>query len=84
MGMMGALKLRTIVDNLERIVAIEMMCAAQGLEFRRPLKASRAVGQAPEAVRGVVPRLVEDRPLGSDIEALAGAVRSGAFDGWCG
>ena len=39
MGMTGALKLRQIVEHAERIVAIELMCAAQGLEFRRPLKA---------------------------------------------
>jgi histidine ammonia-lyase len=38
MGMTGALKLRQIVENVERIVAIELMCAAQAVEFRRPLK----------------------------------------------
>ena len=36
MGMTGALKLRQIVENAERIVGIELMCAAQGLEFRAP------------------------------------------------
>ena len=41
MGMTGALKLRQIVENAERIVAIELMCAAQGLEFRKPLKPMR-------------------------------------------
>ena len=43
MGMTGALKLRQIVENAERVVAIELMCAAQGLEFRRPLRPSREV-----------------------------------------
>jgi histidine ammonia-lyase len=84
MGMTGALKLRQIVENAERILAIELMCAAQALEFRRPLKPSRAVGQAAEAVRAVVPRLEQDRPLSGDIERLAEAVRAGKFDGWCG
>ena len=40
MGMTGALKLRQIVEHAERILAIELMCAAQALEFRRPLKSS--------------------------------------------
>ena len=42
MGMTGALKLRQIVEHAERIVAIELMCAAQALEFRRPLQVERA------------------------------------------
>jgi len=82
MGMTGALKLRQIVENAERIAAIELMCAAQGVEFRRPLKASGAVEEALAAVRAVVPRLEQDRVLAGDIEALAAAVRSGAFDAW--
>jgi len=83
MGMTGALKLRQIVDNVERVLAIELMCAAQGLEFRRPLKASREVERAHAAVRAIVPRLTEDRSLAPDIEALAAAVRTGAFNAWC-
>ncbi len=82
MGMTGALKLRQIVEHAERVVGIELMCAAQGLEFRRPLKASREVERAHAAVRRVVPRMGEDRVLAPDIEALAGAVRSGVFDEW--
>jgi len=83
MGMTGALKLRQIVENVERIVAIELMCAAQALEFRRPLKASREVERAHEAVRAIVPRLVQDRSLAPEIEALAAALRAGAFNEWC-
>lgn len=82
MGMTGALKLRQIVEHAERIAAIELMCAAQGLEFRRPLHASRAVEYAHAAVRAVVPRLEADRTLAPDIEALAAAVRAGHFDAW--
>jgi histidine ammonia-lyase len=84
MGMTGALKLRQIVEHAERVVGIELMCAAQGLEFRRPLKAGVLVEQAYGAVRGVVARLEQDRVLATDIDAVAGAVRGGAFDGWCG
>jgi histidine ammonia-lyase len=83
MGMTGALKLRTIVENAERIVAIELMCAAQGLECRRPLKPGLEIGRAYEAVRGVVPRLEEDRSLAGEIEGLAAAIRTGVFDAWC-
>ena len=83
MGMTGAVKLRQIVENAERVVGIELMCAAQGLEFRRPLKASREVERAHAAVRAVVPRLEQDRILAPNIDALAAAVRGGAFDAWC-
>ncbi len=83
MGMTGALKLRQIVENLERIVGIELMCAAQGLEFRRPLRAGREVERAHAAVRAIVPQLKEDRVLGPEIEAMAAALKAGAFRAWC-
>ena len=83
MGMTGALKLRQIVEHAERIVGIELMCAAQGLEFRRPLRASHEVERAHEAVRAIVPRLEQDRVLAPDIEAMASALRTGAFNAWC-
>ena len=83
MGMTGALKLRQIVEHAERIVGIELMCAAQGLEFRKPLKPSREIERAYASVRAVVPRLEQDRVLGPDIEAMAAAVKTGAFNSWC-
>jgi histidine ammonia-lyase len=82
MGMTGAVKLRQIVENGERIVAIELMCAAQGLECRSPLRPSRRIEGAHGAVRAVVPRLEQDRVLATDIDALTAAVRAGAFDAW--
>ena len=82
MGMTGAVKLRQIVEHVERIVAIELMCAAQGLEFRLPLQPGAELQRAQATVRGVVPRLEEDRSLAAEIEALAAAVRGGAFDAW--
>jgi histidine ammonia-lyase len=83
MGMTGALKLRQIVEHAERIVAIELMCAAQAVEFRRPLKSSPAIERAHDEVRVVVDRLEQDRVLAPDIEAMAHAVRAGKFDEWC-
>jgi len=69
---------------VERVLGIELMCAAQALEFRRPLKSSRRIEEAHAVIRGVVPRLERDRVLAPDIEAMAGAVRSGVLDGWRG
>ena len=82
MGMTGALKLRQIVEHAERILAIELMCAAQALEFRRPLRSSEEIERAHAAVRRVVPRLERDRVLAPDIDALAGAIRAGTLDAW--
>jgi histidine ammonia-lyase len=82
MGMTGALKLRQIVENAERILAIELMCAVQGLEYRKPLRPSREIERAHAAVRAVIPRLDQDRTLAPDIEALAKAIRLGHFDAW--
>jgi histidine ammonia-lyase len=64
-------------------VGIEMMCAAQGVEFRKPLRPSREIEKAHDAVRAVVPRLERDRVLGPEIEAMAAAVRGGRFGEWC-
>ena len=80
MGMTGALKLRQIVENVESIVAIELMCGVQALEFRRPLQSSAQLERVHAAVRAVVPRLEQDRTLAPDINALAAAVRKGAFN----
>jgi histidine ammonia-lyase len=82
MGMTGALKLRQVMQNLELILAIEMMCAAQGLDYRLPLRPGPVVERAHAAVRAVVPHLDEDRIPAPDIESVAGLIRAGAF--WAG
>jgi len=76
MGMTGALKLRQIAHNLELILAIELLCAAQGLDYRLPLKPSRAVAEAHATIRSVVPHLDEDRIPAPDIEAIANLIRT--------
>ena len=80
MGMTAALKLRTSVENMEKVVAIELLCAAQGIDFRRPLRAGVGVEAAFVIVRDIVPKLEEDRPLAADIDAVAAAIRTGRFD----
>jgi histidine ammonia-lyase len=82
MGMTGAIKLRQIVEHVERILGIELMCGAQALEFRRPLKSSERIEQAHDVVRRIVPRLERDRVLAHDIESMADAIRAGKLDGW--
>ena len=80
MGMTGATKLRSIVDNAELITAIELITAAEGLEYRAPLQPGRGVGQAYETVRRHVSRLTNDRAMSEDIQMVATAIREGEFD----
>src|SRR5215471_14373290 len=80
MGMTSALKLRSIVDLAENLLAIEFLAAAEGLEHRRPLKAGRGVERAFASVRNVSPRLTHDRALSGDIARVAEAIRRGEFD----
>jgi histidine ammonia-lyase len=82
MGMTAALKLRQIVQNAEYALAIELITAAQGLEYRLPLKPAREVGRAAAVVRELVAPLKEDRVLSIDIERLAQEIRAGRFDGF--
>jgi histidine ammonia-lyase len=84
MGMTGALKLRQVVSNAEHVLAIELICAAQGLEYRLPLKPSRHVADAAAAVRETVAPLREDRVLAGEIAELARKIREGRFDRWRG
>lgn len=71
MGWNAAVKLRRVVRNVAWILAVEAMCAAQGMELRAPLRPAAGTAAALAAVRGIVDHLEEDRELGSEIEALA-------------
>ena len=68
MGANAATKALKIVDNLERILAIELFNAAQALEFRRPLKSSDFIENFVAAYRKEVPAVEEDRILHYDIQ----------------
>jgi histidine ammonia-lyase len=81
MGMTAALKLRTIVENAEHLFAIELLAAAEGLEFRRPLKSGAGVEEAYARIRRISPAVDADRSLSSDITQVAAAIRDGVFDG---
>ncbi|HVG35405.1 MAG TPA: histidine ammonia-lyase [Pyrinomonadaceae bacterium] len=80
MGMTAAAKLRTVVENAEHTLAIEMLAAAEGLEYRAPLRPGRGVLRAFEALRRDVPRVERDRALSEDIQKIASLIRQGVFD----
>ena len=82
MGMTAALKLKQVVANAEYLLGSELMTAAQGLDYRLPLKASTIVEAAKQVVRSIVPRLQQDRVLSGDIEQVSSLIRNGKFDEW--
>ena len=79
MAMGAAWKARRVLRNLENVLAIELMCGAQGIDFRAPLRPGRGVRTAHERVRDIVPRLENDRVLSVDIAALRTAVSEERF-----
>jgi histidine ammonia-lyase len=80
MGVTSANKLLRIIEQAQQVVAIELLCAAQMLEFRKPLKPGVGVLQAYEIVRSYVPMLEHDRVLAPDIATMSSAVKAGAFN----
>jgi histidine ammonia-lyase len=79
MGVTAARKAREIAANVERVLAIEWLCAAQAREFRRELREGRGARAARELLRERVAPLARDRYLHADIEAAVELVRSGAL-----
>src|SRR6266516_1806088 len=79
MGATSANKVLRIVEQTQQVVAIELLCAAQMLEFRKPLKPGVGVQQAYELVRSYVSMLEHDRVLSPDIATMSRAVKAGAF-----
>ncbi len=69
MGANAATKAFKVIENLEKIIAIELMNAAQAIEFRRPLKSSTLLEKIISSYRKNVSSLAEDRVLYNDIEA---------------
>jgi histidine ammonia-lyase len=79
MAMGAAWKLRRIVRNVQHILGIELMCAMQGIDYRRPLRSGAGVERAYARVRALVAPLGDDRVLSGDILALANAIARGDF-----
>ncbi len=81
MGMTAARQARDAVRLLETVLTLELLAAAQGLEFLRPLTPGRGVAIARDRIRDAVTPLGRDRVMGGDIEAVEAMVRGGTFAG---
>jgi histidine ammonia-lyase len=79
MSTAAARKCRTVVTNTTRVLACEVFCAAQGLEFHLPLRPGKGVLAAYRHVREHVPPLERDRTLHKDLEVVEGLIRSGSL-----
>ena len=73
----GALRLMRMNANLNVILGVELLCAAQGVEFRAPLKTSPCLQRLIDRLRAVVPALAEDRYMADDLSRVADMVRAG-------
>jgi histidine ammonia-lyase len=75
----GARRLHRMVENLQRILGVEALCAAQGIGFRAPLATSGLLARAIARLRETAPALTTDRYIAPDIEAAARLIASGAL-----
>ena len=80
MGWGAGKKLWEVLDNTTRVIAVELLCAAQGVEQRAPLQPADGTGRVLAAVRSVVEPLTIDRPPAPDIEAIAALIEAGGLD----
>jgi len=79
MGWGAALKLRTVLDNVRHILAVELLCAARAQDLRRPLKASPATAAVRDLLRKHVPGVGPDRYLAPELAAADELIRTGAI-----
>jgi histidine ammonia-lyase len=77
----GARRTLTMTTNLQNIIAIELLAAAQGIDFRKPLKTSSSLQQAHDALRSRVPFATQDRLLAEDIAVTAEVIQTPAIQG---
>lgn len=78
-GPRSAAKAERSAELCRRVIAIELLCAAEALEYQRPLRSGAGVERAFETIRSLVPRLKEDRSPAADIRAIEGLIASGRF-----
>jgi histidine ammonia-lyase len=79
MGMSGARRLERMLVNLQNTIAIELLCACQGIDLLAPLQTGTLARKAYAVVRAKSAKLMEDRPLAPDIEAVAALIATGNF-----
>ena len=80
MGSISGRKFNQVLRNVENILAIELMFAAQGIEFRRPLKSSKIIEENFAIIRKKVAKLEDDRLIGEDILTMVEMVRNREFN----
>jgi histidine ammonia-lyase len=79
MGMSGARRLERMLVNLRNTIAIELLCACQGIDLLAPLQTGALASKAYQSVRAKSAKVTEDRPLAAEIEAIAALVAEGAI-----
>jgi histidine ammonia-lyase len=79
MGTTSARHARQALVNAQRVIAIELLCAAQGLDLHRPLAPAPGTGAAHAAIRALVPPLDGDRLMQHDLRAVHALVAGGAL-----
>jgi histidine ammonia-lyase len=79
MGATAALKLATIHDHVRTVLAIELLCAAQGIDLRRPLTTTKPLEAVHAVIRAKVPAMLVDRPLAPDIAAIRVLIDDGSL-----
>jgi histidine ammonia-lyase len=79
MGVHAADKLARIVDNVRNVIAIELLCAGQGIDLRAPFRPGPALDAAHAALRARVPKLETDRVVSRDIETVRALLDDGSF-----
>ena len=79
MGWGAGKKLLTVIDNVRRVIAVELLCAVQGIEQRSPLQPGPGTAPLVELVRRRVPTLTSDRALSDEIEIVSSLIDEGAF-----
>jgi histidine ammonia-lyase len=79
MGMSGARRLERMLVNLRNTIAIELLCACQGIDLLAPLQTGALAKKACDAVRAKSAKVTQDRSLAADIEAVSTEVADGAF-----
>jgi len=77
MGSIGARKLNKILDNLENILAVELVCAAQAFDFRKPLKSSKIIEACHNLVREHIDHASKDRIFANDIATAKNIISNG-------
>lgn len=76
MGSISARKALRIINNLENILAVELLCAAQAFDFRRPLKSSKIIEECHKYIRDKIPHISEDRILSKYINSAREIIKS--------